>query len=122
MILQFQTDPDGNIKLKRYQMVDISNDMRTTMLNRNTLTSDLYKIKATALSGKIFFIKQDFFIYMATIIDKPDAKSLYIRYSKVEQVIIVGEKDHVFLDGQQIYPKKYNLPISERIIRATLGV
>jgi hypothetical protein len=117
MIFKYWTDDKKNVHLEKHKMVDISNDMRTMMLNKAILTSKLYKIDTN-----IFFIKQEFFIYMANIIDQPNAKSLYIKYDDGKQVIISGDKALLFYNGISIEPNEYILPISKDTIQSMFGM
>jgi hypothetical protein len=113
MILKYYIDDNNNIKLEKYEMVDISNDIRSKILNKNDLTQKSFQIHKN-----IFFIKQDFFIHMANIIDKPNAKSLYIKYPDNIQVVIIPNNSYVFFQNKSIEPNNFELPISTNTIKS----
>jgi len=112
MIYKFSKEKNKIVILETYEIVDISNDMRTKMLNKEILTSKLYKI-----DKNLYFVRQEFFIYMANLIDKPNAKSLYIKYEDGKEVVITDDSSHIFYNGKSIEPEKYKLPISKDTIK-----
>jgi hypothetical protein len=112
MIYKYWKEKNNIVNLEKYEMVDISNDLRTKMLNKEILTSKLYKIEKN-----LFFVRQEFFIYMGNLCDQPNAKSLYIKYEDGKEVVITDDTSHIFYNGKSIEPEKYKLPISKDMIK-----
>jgi hypothetical protein len=111
MIMKFRKNDDtGKIELQSHVMVDISDDPRTKMLSGSLLTLKKYKVEK-----RVYFVKQNFFVHMANIGDRPDATCLYMKY-KTNQIVIIGDNSHVFYNGMSIDPKEFKLPFSETTI------
>lgn len=109
MILKFGSK-DGTVVLNsdKAEMIDITNDLRTKLLNKNDFLKHEYKA-----DDNVYFVQQPFFIRMAQMKNRPSIEALYINY-KDNHIIIVNKKSYVFYNGKSIDPGSYDINISEQ--------
>ena len=106
MLLKFYSDKDNIIlDSNNYDMIDITKDFRTKMLDKDSMTNKQFYIE-----NNIYILKQQFFINMAKIQNRKSIEALMIRYND-KIIIIVGEKSILYFNGKPIYAYDYNTDI-----------
>lgn len=108
MILKFiYKNNDIYLDSDKAQLIDITKDFRTKLLDKEHMTSDMFKFKEG-----IYFIKKEFFIKMGKIQNNPLIEALLINYNN-KKIIIVGDKKIVFFDGYPVNVIEYDESIDE---------
>lgn len=116
-ILKFWKKNSG-IVLDKLRMEDITEDNRTTFIDKASFMNDKYKI-----SEGVFIAINDLFFKMARIFntDKKPINAMLIRVGN-DSIIIVPSRSYVFWDGKSIEPEKYMVSGNEDNIRQQLTV
>lgn len=103
MILKF-FNKDGNIYLDsdKAELINITNDFRTKLLDKDYMTSDKFKFR-----DGIYFLRKDFFIKMGKAQNRQSIESLLIDYNN-SKIIIVGDKTIVFYNNYPVNITEYD--------------
>jgi hypothetical protein len=108
MILKFfLKNNDIILDSNKAEIIDITKDFRTRLLDKDHMVSDKFKFK-----DGIYFIKKEFFIKMAKLQNKSTIEALLINYYN-NKIIIVGDKKIVFFDGYPVNLTDYDESIDE---------
>jgi hypothetical protein len=108
MILKFvKKENEINLDSDKAELLDISFDKRTKMLNKNEMCNDVYKI-----DKDVYILKKDFFIKMAKKQNRASIEALLIKHDE-KNIIIVGDRSYVFYNGYSINVKDYDLIVNE---------
>jgi len=117
MLLKFRYDQEKNdVYLeesksgKKCEMIDITSDLRTKLLDKNEMTSDKFKI-----DSNVYFIKKPLFIKLAKAQNRPSIDALKILFEK-KIIIITGEKSYVFYNGKAINVAEYEIDVDENTL------
>lgn len=117
MLLKFRYDQEKNdVYLeesksgKKSEMIDITSDLRTKLLDKNEMTSDKFKI-----DSNVYFIKKPLFIKLAKAQNRPSIDALKILFEK-KIIIITGEKSYVFYNGKAINVAEYEIDVDENTL------
>lgn len=95
---------------KKCEMIDITTDLRTKLLDKNEMTSDKFKI-----DSNIYFIKKPLFIKLAKAQNRPSIDALKILFGN-KIIIITGEKSYVFYNGKAINVAEYEIDVDENTL------
>jgi hypothetical protein len=108
MILKF-LNKDGQLVLdsKKGEMIDITADNRTRLLDKKEMTKDKYKV-----SDNIYFLKKDLFVIMAKKQNRDTIEALLIKYND-KQIIIVGNGSYTFYEGYSVNVQDYGATIDK---------
>ena len=104
-ILKFKSSSPGVITLDKLRMENITNDKRTSMLNRSQFLCNKYRI-----AENIYMARNDLFFNLAKTLDtsrKPmDAMMVC---EKGYSIVFVPKKSYVFLNGRSVQPENYEV-------------
>lgn len=108
MLLKFW-NRDGEIILdsKRGEMIDITSDRRTKMLNKREMTEDRFKI-----DEGVYFLRKPFFVQMGKKQNRESIEALLIHYEG-KKIIITGNGAHVFYNGKALDVEDYDVAVDE---------
>ena len=108
MLLKFWNSKDSiTLDSQKYDLLDITNDIRTRFLNKKEMTSECYKIEEG-----VYFLRKDFFIAMAKMQNRKSVESLLIKY-KNNFIVIVSSKCCVYYNGKPITISEYETLLDE---------
>lgn len=117
MLLKFRYDQQKNdVYLeesksgKKCEMIDITSDLRTKLLDKNEMSSDKFKI-----DSNVYFIKKPLFIKLAKAQNRPSIDALKILFEN-KIIIITGEKSYVFYNGKAINVAEYEIDVDENTL------
>lgn len=117
MLLKFRYNQENNdVYLeesksgKKCEMIDITTDLRTKLLDKNEMTSDKFKI-----DSNVYFIKKPLFIKLAKAQNRPTIDALKIFFEN-KIIIITGEKSYVFYNGKAINVAEYEIDVDENTL------
>jgi hypothetical protein len=117
MLLKFRYNQENNdVYLeesksgKKCEMIDITTDLRTKLLDKNEMTSDKFKI-----DSNVYFIKKPLFIKLAKAQNRPSIDALKILFEN-KIIIITGEKSYVFYNGKAINVAEYEIDVDENTL------
>lgn len=117
MLLKFRYNQENNdVYLeesksgKKCEMIDITTDLRTKLLDKNEMTSDKFKI-----DSNVYFIKKPLFIKLAKAQNRPTIDALKILFEN-KIIIITGEKSYVFYNGKAINVAEYEIDVDENTL------
>lgn len=107
-ILKFW-EKDDNIILDNFIIEDISNDKRTSLIDKNSFLRKEFKIK-----DNIYIAINDSFFKLARIFKtkKYDINAILIRNEK-DKIIIIPSKNYIFFNGKSIEPEEYILSYTD---------
>ena len=106
-ILQFWSK-DNSVLLNstKSEMINITNDIRSKLLNKKEFIKDKYKV-----DNNVYFVKQPTFVKMAKIQNRSTIDALYIDYDN-KHIIITG-KSYNFYNGKPIETDEYVVGFTE---------
>lgn len=108
MILKFfNTKNQITLDSKTSEIIDITKDFRTKLLDKDHMISDKFKFK-----DNIYFIRKDFFIRMGKIQNRQSIDALLINYNN-NFIIIVGNKSTVFFNNFPVNIVEYDESVDE---------
>ena len=117
MLLKFRYNQENNdVYLeesksgKKCEMIDITSDLRTKLLDKNEMTSDKFKI-----DSNVYFIKKPLFIKLAKAQNRPTIDALKILFEN-KIIIITGEKSYVYYNGKAINVAEYEIDVDENTL------
>lgn len=108
MLLKFWLkNEDVVLDSQKAEMIDISSDLRTKLLNKDEMMMDKFKVQDT-----VYMLKKSFFISMAKCQNRESIEALLIKY-KGNNIIIVGDTACVYFNGKAINVQEYSIDIDE---------
>ena len=107
MLLKFW-DKNEVISLEsKGEMLDISTDFRTSMLNKNEMTLDIFRVDQNT-----YMLRKNFFIQMAKKQNRDTIEALLIKHGE-KRIIIIGDKSSVYYNGRAVQVQEYSLCVDE---------
>jgi len=102
VILKFWNE--GEIRLDDYVLVNITEDKRTSLLNKNSFLEDKYRI-----DKDVYMVKNDLFFTMSKILAPKEKIDSMILYHSNSSILIIPTKSHAFWNGKPVEPEKYKI-------------
>jgi len=116
-ILKFSVNED-KIILDGFRMEDITNDKRTTMLNKKSFLKDEYKI-----DSNVYLALNDMFFKLSKFFDKSNTPiSAMMIKEEDKHIIIVPSRSYVFWKGKSVEPVEYKILHNEIDIMKILRI
>ena len=108
MLLKFW-NRNGEVVLEssKGEMIDITSDRRTMMLNKREMTSEKFKV-----DDNIYFLRKPLFVQMGKKQNRESIEALLINYEN-NKIIITGDKAYVFYNGRALNVEQYETEIDE---------
>ena len=109
MLLKFwYKNNDIILDSKKGELLDITADYRTKMLNKDEMSSKHFQI-----GENVFILKKDFFVRMAKLQNRETIEALKIIHDN-KIILIVGEGSCVFYEGSSINVETYGIEVNEQ--------
>jgi hypothetical protein len=99
---------DGEISLEKYRLVDISNDTKTKMIDKQSFYKDNFKIH-----DNVFMVINDMFFQVSKIFDKSlEQISCMMLRDEDKYILIIPSRSYVFWNKRSVEPNEYKLNYS----------
>ena len=118
MLLKFSNE-NNTISLcskGKAELKDITNDLRTKLLNKNEMCTSRFCIE-----DNVYILKKDLFISLAKKETSPCIEALLIQHNK-NHIIIVGDKSLVFYNGRHLTIENYDVKIDMKTLGEVVGI
>jgi hypothetical protein len=107
---------EENIVLDKLRMEDITEDQRTSLVNKSSFMNHKYRI-----DDNVYMALNDMFFKMSKLFNRTQIpiNAMLIRNNNAK-IIIVPSRSYVFWNGKSVEPEKYNILQTEQSIQEKL--
>lgn len=109
---------DNQISLEKLRLVDITEDKRTSFIDKSALSAEEFKI-----AENVYIAVNDLFFKFSKFFDKSTTPiSAMLLRDENRNILIIPSRSYVFWDGKSVEPNEYKIIQNEGILRQLLRV
>ena len=94
---------DGDIKLDKYNMVDITEDKKTSLIDKQSFYEYKFKVEKD-----VYLAMNDMFFTLSKMFNSQTIDAMLLRDGN-NKIIIVPSRSYVFWNGKSIDPIEYTI-------------